>query len=216
MVGFAVCLVVEAVWAGVIQELNFKYLQVSGEETPLYGEISEVYRDYNTTVPCSVLLVNNSLTGSLELHYFEYGSPNATTMVSHVSPRYTDNPNYDLEGIRSIIQKEFKIKGKNIGVIEEKEMEIQIGSSEKIKIRLCEAIAFVDSSLYKVYALTQPQNVSFYAWKYMEDYQYKVSKLRLSYIASFLLGVVLTTCAVYMYYNTKKHIPFVKLQEASS
>ena len=150
----------------ILDSLNTEYYTVSGELIPLYTKVSEVYEFNNSTSmpPFTILLVNNSLTESLEIHKFEYNSSDITQIVSHFVPDSVKNNKYDIHGIIAVLEKMFKFKGKDIAVIEENEMKIEayLTYNENIDIKLCETKVIVGEKFFKLYALTASQNASFY------------------------------------------------------
>lgn len=201
-------------FSSVVDLINQKYALVSGESTDLFTLISEVPIN-STGVPFGIVLLNNSLTHSLQIHYFEYESLNKAQIVTHISPKYIINTNYDSEGIKAVLNQQFKIKGE-IAIIQENEMKIEafLTYNQKIEVKLCETIVFVNHAVYKVYAMNEPGNLTFYSWKVGEGKR-KLRSLKISMAFGFLLGSIVMAGGTYLYFNAKKKFPFVKFRELS-
>ena len=206
-------------WGYLLENYNNKYFLISGENTPLYtAETEFLYKKSDSDTIFSVLLVNNSLSLSLELHYFEFtNSTNIVKILNHDVPLYKDSKNYDLEGVLSIMQKVFKIKGKDVGVYKEYEQIVEIPhKKDKILIKLCENHVFIDGNYYKLYIFSNPVSTTFYLSNFGRKNLATRPKLQLSTFLSFILGTISTITGVYLYHNAKKQFPFIRLDENNS
>jgi hypothetical protein len=193
----------------VVEEFNKQLMIVSGEDSYYYQEI-DIVHEYNSSIPSSytsVILLNNTLAKTLELHYFEVEN---SLISRHYMPGYEMTKKYDLEGISSILDQKFHIIAKEVSIFQIKEQLISLTQEyEKLEIKLSEMIIYANGDCYKLYSLNQPGSISFYIWDFGKALALKSSKITMSIVFSFALSVLCTSIGVYLYYNIKKQFPII-------
>lgn len=197
-----------------INELNEKYRIVAGTEEQLFTEVNKVYEGIKkpSGVLFDVVLWNNSLSQRLELHYIEKSAGNSSVITAHFIQKYEPNNLYDLKGFLSILNKEFRIKGKQVAVYYENEQFLQVyeNYTYKPEFKLCEAVILVDKVLYKLYALLAYEKANFYLWSIGTGNMNIHSFWRFEAVYGFGLGSAICVFIIYWYYSNKHKFPCVR------
>ena len=202
-----------------VEMINNAFFFVSGESQSLYNEYFVLERNYlkNTTEFSIILLTNSSLSSELELHYIKGTYFNETaTIKTHVNPAYEIIENSTVLSLNTNFNINLNQKYTQVSIFFAKTQKILLENEKNYT--LIEVLYAADGNLYKTFKVFEGSlELKSFDWPLSSN---TINKQKPSGRYLILIGLLITSgitaVVIYIYWNSKKSFPFVKLSEENA